>query len=196
MKRLICALLAPIILAGCVAPVGPIEVTRFAAPDASLARGVVQVQAAPGADGASIAFRSYAAAVARQLVRLGYTEQVAGRSSAQVAEIRVERQTYRPDRRRGPVSVGVGGSTGSYGSGVGLGVGIDLSGPPPEQTETRLFVQIKDRASGKAAWEGRANFVVRSDSPLADTALGAEKLAEALFRDFPGRSGETVLVKP
>jgi hypothetical protein len=28
---------------------------------------------------------------------------------------------------RGPVSVGVGGSTGSYGSGVGVGVGVNLN---------------------------------------------------------------------
>lgn len=192
MKRLPCAaVLAALLLSGCVAPVGPVEVTRFTAPDAALARGAIQVAPAPGVDGASLEFRSYAAAVARQLARLGYSEQ----PGAQVAEVRVERQTWRPDRRRGPVSVGVGGGTGGYGSGVGVGLGIDLSGPPPEQTETRLFVRIKDRASGKALWEGRANFIVRADSPLADTALGAEKLAEALFRDFPGRSGETILVK-
>lgn len=195
MKRLVCALSASLLLAGCVAPVGPVEVTRFTAPGTVPARTSIEVVPAPGADGASIEFRAYASAVARQLVRLGYSEQ-AGGAAREVVAVRAERQTYRPDRRRGPVSVGLGGSTGSYGSGVGLGVGIDLSGPPPEVTETRLFVQIKDRATGKAVWEGRAAFSVRADSPLADTSLGAEKLAQALFRDFPGRSGETILVKP
>jgi hypothetical protein len=43
-------------------------------------------------------------------------------------------------------------------------------------------------------WEGRANFTVRATSPLADTALGAPKLAEALFKGFPGQSGETIQV--
>ena len=54
---------------------------------------------------------------------------------------------------------------------------------------------IRDRASGQSLWEGRARFSVRSSSPLAQTQLGAPKLSEALFRDFPGRSGETILVK-
>ena len=43
--------------------------------------------------------------------------------------------------------------------------------------------------------EGRARFVVRSDSPLADTTLGSAKLAEALFKGFPGASGETIEVR-
>jgi len=45
-------------------------------------------------------------------------------------------------------------------------------------------------------WEGRASFAVRADSPLATTQLGAAQMAAALFKDFPGNSGETVLIKP
>jgi Domain of unknown function (DUF4136) len=195
-RPLAAAALTALALSACVAPVGPVEVTRFHAPGPSpLGAGPIAVEAAPGADGSSLEFSSYASAVARELVRLGYTERPPGAPSAQVALVRVERQTYRPDRRRGPVSVGVGGSTGSYGSGVGLGIGIDLSGPPPEQVETLLAVTIKDRASGQALWEGRASFTVKASSPLAGTHLGAAKLAEALFRGFPGRSGETIEVR-
>ncbi len=198
MKRLplAAAALACSALAGCVAPVGPVEVTRFHVPDlATLGRGAITVEPAAGQDGSSLEFRSYASAVARQLVLLGYSEQAAGSSSRQIAVVRIERQTWRPDRARGPVSVGVGGSTGSYGSGVGLGIGLDLSGPPPEQVETLLGVTIRDRASGKALWEGKASFAVRATSPLATTQLGAAKLAEALFAGFPGASGETIQVK-
>ena len=54
---------------------------------------------------------------------------------------------------------------------------------------------IKERASGKALWEGKATFTVRAASPLASTQLGAAKLAEALFKGFPGSSGETIQVK-
>ena len=61
--------------------------------------------------------------------------------------------------------------------------------------ETLLGVTIKDRASDKALWEGKATFTVRAASPLASTQLGAAKLAEALFKGFPGKSGETILVK-
>ena len=105
------------------------------------------------------------------------------------------RRTWQPERNRGPVSVGVGAGGGSYGSGAGVGIGIDLSGRPPAQTETQLGVMIKDRPGGRTLWEGRAQFIVRADSPLAQTDLGAAKLAAALFRGFPGNSGETILVK-
>jgi hypothetical protein len=155
-------------LAGCVAPVGPVEVTRFHVPDT--------------------------ARLGRQLTLVGYSEQVAG-AGDQVALVRLRRQTYHPQRQGGPVSVGVGGSTGSYGSGVGLGIGIDLSGPPPDLVETELAVTIKDRVSGQSLWEGRASFVVSAKSPLANSQLGAAKMAEALFKGFPGRSGETIEVK-
>lgn len=182
-------------LAGCVAPVGPVEVTRFHLPDtATLAQGSISVQPAPGMDGNSLEFRSYAAAVSRELVRVGYSEMVAG-ASGQVAEVRMARRSVQPGRTQSPVSVGVGGSTGSYGSGVGLGIGVNLSGPPPEQVETLLAVSIKERATGKVLWEGRASFSVKANSPLANTQLGAPKMAEALFQGFPGESGKTVLVK-
>lgn len=188
-----------LVLSGCVAPVGPVEVTRFHAPDtARLGRGAVSVEPAPGPEmtGAadSLEWRTYAAAVSRQLALAGYSEQMAG-SGEQVAYVRLQRQTYQPERNRNPVSVGVGGSTGSYGSGVGLGLGIDLSGPPPAVVETELAVTIKDRATGQALWEGRSSFSVSEKSPLANTQLGAAKMAEALFKGFPGNSGETIQVK-
>jgi hypothetical protein len=195
-RSLALAALAPLAaLSGCVAPVGPVEVTRFHLPDTSrLGHGAIAVEPAPGMVGDSLEFRSYAAAVARRLAQSGYSEQPAGRGD-QVALVRLQRQVYKPDRRRGPVSVGVGGSTGSYGSGVGLGIGFDRSGPPPDMVETELAVTIKDRATGLSLWEGRASFVVTAKSPLADTQLGAAKISEALFKDFPGRSGETIQVK-
>lgn len=182
-------------LGACVAPVGPVEVTRFHVADtAVLGRGTIAVISAPGTDATSLSFRAYQAAVMRELVRLGYTEAAPG-TATQLAELRLERRVYRPERSRSPVSVGLGGSTGSYGSGLGLGLGIDLSGRPKEQTETQIGVMIRDAASKDSLWEGRANFAVRSDSPLAGGELGAAKMAEALFKGFPGQSGETIEVK-
>jgi hypothetical protein len=183
-------------LGACVAPTGPIEVTRFHAPDiTALGKGTIAVEAAPGLDPGSLEWKTYQIAVARQLALLGYGEAAVGTPSTQVALLRLARQTYRPERSGSPVSVGVGGSTGSYGSGVGLGIGLNLSGRPPEQVQTELGVIIKDRASGTALWEGRASFQVKASSPLADTQLGAPKMAEALFAGFPGTSGETIEVK-
>ena len=196
MKRLAAVTLGLALLSGCVAPVGPVEVTRFHVPELSrLGRGSISVEPASGIDGQSMEYRTYAGAVARQLVLAGYAEQVAGRSSEQIAVVRVSRESFQPERAGSPVSVGVGGSTGSYGSGVGVGIGLNLSGPPPAQVRTQLSVTIRERASGAALWEGRASFTVRADSPMADTPLGAAKLAEALFAGFPGTSGETIQVK-
>ena len=194
--RLAALALGLAVLSGCVAPVGPVEVTRFHLPDtARLGHGSIAVEPAPGTPADSLEFRSYAEAVERQLTLLGYTDPPTGSASAQVAVVKVERDTYRQARSGSPVSVGVGGSTGSYGSGVGVGIGLNLSGPPPEQVQTRLSVTIRDRASGEVLWEGRASFTVRASSPMATTQLGAAKLAEALFKDFPGASGQTILVQ-
>lgn len=185
--------LALLALSGCVAPTGPVEVTRFHLPDTTaLAKGAITIEAAPGFDADSLEFKSYAAAVSRELQRIGYIEAVAGgRTRLHIAILSVERTNLGGEMRRSPVSVGVGGGTG----GLGVGVGVDLSGPPPEMIETRLAVTIRDRTTGQSLWEGRASFTVRSSSPMAQTQLGAAKLAEALFRDFPGTSGETVFVK-
>lgn len=182
-------------LAGCVAPTGPVEVTRFHVADVSpLGRGTISVEPAPGSDGKSIEWQTYQIAVMRQLAIAGYAEAAPG-MGAQVAQLRLERTRIRPERATSPVQVGLGGSTGSYGSGVGVGLGINLSPRPAEEVETRVSLTIRDRKSDAVLWEGRSSFTVRASSPLADTTLGAAKMAEALFKDFPGQSGETILVK-
>jgi hypothetical protein len=182
-------------VAGCVTPIGPVQVTRFHAADISpLGKGTISIEPAPGSDGNSIEWQTYRAAVMRQLERLGYTAADPG-AGAQVATLKVTRSTFKPGGGSGPVSVGVGGSTGSYGSGLGLGIGLNLSPKPKEQVATELAVSIKDRASGTTLWEGRASFTVTTASPLAGTALGAPKMSEALFLNFPGQSGETIEVK-
>lgn len=191
--RLLAALAAVSALSGCMAPTGPITVNRFHAPDVSrLGKGVIAVEPAPGMDGKSLELQSFEAAVTQQLQRVGYST---GDSGDQVALVRLSRSRYQPEKARNPVSVGIGGSTGSFGSGLGVGIGLDLSGRPPEQVETELAVTIRDRKTGANLWEGRASFTVSARSPMADTQLGAPKMAEALFRGFPGNSGETIEVR-
>ncbi len=181
-------------LAACVTPVGPVQVTRFHAADVTpLGKGAIAVEPAPGSDGNSLEWQTYRAAVLRQLVLLGYSQAGPG-TGAQVAYVKLSRTTLEP-QRSGPVSVGVGGSTGTYGSGVGLGIGLNLSPKPAAQIATDLAVVIKDRASATTLWEGRASFTVSSKSPLAGTALGAPKMSAALFQGFPGPSGATIEVK-
>jgi len=91
--------------------------------------------------------------------------------------------------------VGVGGSTGTYGSGVGMGIGINLGGGPREELDTRLGVMIRDKASDRTLWEGRASLTVSAKSDLANAQPNARALASALFREFPGNNGETTEVK-
>lgn len=197
MKARLLVLVPAALLAACQTYVGPVEVTRFhdAAALSRLSQGTIAVLPAPGfSDEQSLEQASYDAAVSRELQRVGYSLATAG-TSQQVAEVRVERFRMQPERGRGPVSVGVGGSTGSYGSGVGVGIGLDLSGRPKEQVTTQLSVMIRDAGTRATVWEGRASFTVAASSQLAQTQLGAAKMAEALFRGFPGNNGETIEVE-
>jgi hypothetical protein len=205
---------AAAMLAGCATPIAPVEVTRFHRLDATSAmaaatatpgsyRIVLTNPDAPNAGGGAggLEWDSYAAAVARQLDLMGYT--AVAPDAAQGSEVyRVTLSVERGERiaapARSPVSVGVGGSTGSYGSGVGVGVGINLGnligGGNREIIGTRIEVRLTRSGDTLPLWEGRAQTEVRSGTPAAQPGLAAQKLAEALFGGFPGRSGETITV--
>ncbi len=181
-------------LSGCVVPTGPVEVTRFnrAADGVIYGSGTYSVAVAgDAAAGQGLAASPYLAAVAREMQRLGYAEKVGG--SDVTAEVRVTSDRFEPERRS-PVSVGVGGSAGSYGSGVGLGVGINLGGGAKAQVETTLAVRIVRRSDNLVIWEGKASQAAKAGSPAAQPGIAASKLAEAMFKDFPGVSGETIRV--
>ena len=187
-------LLALSLLSACVVPTGPVEVTRFNRASEGVPYGNgsfgVEVAGESSAD-RSLSASPYVAAVTREMQRVGYRNQ-AGTSDV-VAEIRFGARMIRPERRS-PVSVGVGGSTGSYGSGIGLGVGINLGGGSAAQLQTTLAVRIIRRSDRLVIWEGTAVQSAKAGSPAAQPAIAASKLAEALFKDFPGVSGETIRV--
>jgi len=187
-------LLALSLLSACVVPTGPVEVTRFNRAAEGISYGNssfgVEVAGESAAD-RSLSASPYVAAVTREMQRVGYRNQ-AGTSDV-VAEIRFGATMIRPDRRS-PVSVGVGGSTGSYGSGIGLGVGITLGVGSAAQLQTSLSVRNIRRSDQLVIWEGTAVQSAKAGSPAAQPAIAASKLAEALFKDFPGVSGETIRV--
>ena len=194
MAKWFALLLTPLALAGCATAVPPVEVTRFHIGDQA-GRGFIAVEPLTLSDDTSIEYRSYAAAVGQELQRIGFTEQ-AGTGTQYIASVnymRGARDTM--GGGRSPVSVGVGGATGSYGSGVGVGIGINLSGPPKPIVVTQLNVQIKRRSDRTVIWEGRAVTEVKEGTAAAQPGMVASKLAEALFRDFPGVSGQTIKVK-
>ena len=72
--------------------------------------------------------------------------------------------------------------------------GFNLGGGPRRITDIEFAVRIDDAASGNALWEGRAIAAIPAKAPAAQPSLAAAKLAEALFKDFPGESGRTISV--
>lgn len=175
---------------------GPVEVTRFVAPDrAGLAQGTIALTFTDEVSNPGVR-AAFTAAVGAQLARLGYTLADTSAAAGQTAAIRTSRNpiTAAVENRRGPVNVGVGGQTGSYGSGVGLGVGVNLGGGregPAAMTE--LSVRIA-RPDGTSLWEGRAQMATGVKSPYSQIDASARALAAALFKDFPGGNGETVSI--
>lgn len=196
--------IAALLIAGCAtAPTGPAQVTRFHTIDMVVGGGMVRLDELSGT---SLADAPYRAAVAQALARAGYravTDEEARRAVATGsppplrAQFQVE--TARLDRARGGsgVGVGVGGSTGSYGSGVGVGVGLDLTRllrGPGHDTVVRLSVRLLPEGNATPLWEGRAETHVAARTATGQPAVVAERLANALFAGFPGRSGETITV--
>lgn len=184
------------LLPGCVSSfTGPVEVTRFVSQQrASLGQGTITIEF-PDAMENQRARDAFAAAVADQLAELGYRVVLDGSVRAdQVASVRTSRNALAAASSRGPVSVGVGGSTGTIGTGVGLGVGINLGGGQsgPNVT-TDLSVRISG-SDGTSLWEGRAQQATSVKSPYSDVDASARTLAAALFKDFPGGNGETVTI--
>ncbi|MXP10256.1 DUF4136 domain-containing protein [Pseudoblastomonas halimionae] len=195
--RIALALSAPFALAACAsAPwAGPTEITRFSAQTLDEApRGRIAVTIAPGEEAGGLAMQPYIDAVTRELAALGYDPVATGGS--QVAEVRAGRGALLADgSRRSPVSVGVGGSTGTYGSGVGVGIGINLGGGPRETVDTSMAVVIRDMDTREVLWEGRASFAATTNADEYEARNAADKLASALFAGFPGNSGETIEVE-
>lgn len=175
---------------------GPVEVIRFVAPErAGLGQGMIALSF-PDEVNNEAARSAFTAAVSAELTRLGYTLAAAPGPGVQTAVIRTTRTpiTATEQRGRGPVSVGAGGQTGSYGSGVGLGVGINLGGGSEgPAVSTELSVRI-NRPDGASLWEGRAQIETGVKSPYSAVDASARTLAAALFQDFPGGNGETVTI--
>ena len=179
-------------VSACVVPTGPVEVTRFNRVADRYIYGDGSYIATPAKAGDALSLSPYLAAVAREMQQIGYSEKLD--NSDVIAEVSVSvRKIEAP--QRSPVSVGVGGSTGSYGSGVGVGLGFDLGSlGNKERVQTTLSVRLLRRSDNLVIWEGRAEQSAGATSPAAQPGIAASKLASALFQGFPGKSGETVTV--
>lgn len=171
-------------LAGCVAAIPPVQVTRFHIAGAPAA-GPVAVEAGDKMSGDSLEFRTYAAAVQRELVRQGY-----GTQGPAVYRVTVQQtQSQRAVTAQSPVSIGLGGAVE-----LGLRPDLGMGGSNRIWIHTRLAVQMKRAADGVVVWEGRAETEAQQNAPASQPGLAADKLARALFQGFPGESGRTITV--
>lgn len=182
------AFLPLLALGACMTPTAPTEVTRFHLGQVN-ERGTVAVEPAPNAP-AGMEFGMYARAVEQELNRIGYAPVDGVGQSLYVAVVDVRSGT-RERQRNSPVSIGVGGGTGGWSSGVGGGVSFGLGGGSGLVVGTQVSVQLKRRSDQTIVWEGRA----RGEASERDSAGLAQRLAAALFRDFPGESGRTISVR-
>jgi hypothetical protein len=180
MKRLGTSLVVALALAGCAtqrgdggaSAAGGIDVTRTHLGQI-LARPQISVEPLNASDANNAEFRAFAGSVERQLARLGYTIAPNRPASEQIARVVVSH-----------------GSRAALTTGwpAGLGPASRL----PNGEATLLDVRIQRRSDGSTFWQGRAVTEHSAGAPRAETV---ERLAAALFRDFPGESGRTIRVR-
>ncbi len=195
------ALLAPVALAvsGCATTgprSGPTEVIRYNLGQ-PIAPGTVAVEPISGAAQVSPEYQMYADAVAAELGRLGFTPAPAGTSPQYFAAVGFNRVSRGEVRTPPRFSIGLGGGNfgGGRGGGVGLGGGVStgIGGKTLQAYSSELAVQLKRRSDGTIVWEGRAQRPSLS-GPDEQPIATAGRMANALFRGFPGESGITTTV--
>jgi predicted small secreted protein len=157
------------------ADAGGIEATRFHLGQ-PVAKGQIAVEAFDPADANMVEFPAYASSVNRQLTRLGWTVAPSNRQTEQVALIDVQQGS------RAALTARVGGA-----AAIGAGAANSVA--------TLLEVRIRRRSDGTVIWEGRAISEAPAAATGAQRTAAVEKLAEALFRDFPGESGRTIRLR-
>ena len=191
------ALFAIMLAAGC-ADMGNVppnlEVTRFHLGQ-PIARGEIAVEAANAADQGALEFQAIAAPVERELTRLGWNVTHGNGWTEQVALVHLDQEAREAPRSSG-LSIGIGGGGATFGRHSGVGVGVGGTIPVGARTTTvvgsRMSVRIQRRSDATVFWEGRADIQARGGTELAGKGPAADRLAAALFRDFPGESGRTI----
>jgi hypothetical protein len=161
---------------------GGVDVARFHLGE-PVARAQIAIEPFDKADGNRPEYPAYAAAVGRQLSRLGWTVAPTATASEQVALIDLEQGSREAVAALSAARIGRGVS------------GSAPAGTSANVTATLLEVAIRRRSDGTVFWEGRAVDEAPTGSARASRTSAVERLAEALFRDFPGESGRTIRVR-
>lgn len=128
----------------------------------------------------------FEAAVIDALAHGGYNTAAPGGTTDQIAELSFERTVVEPEAPpRKPVSGSMTVGMSNRGSMVGMAIMVDKTKPLSALLSTQLSIRIRDRASGKALWEGRATMLTREGDEDWDDQAIAGKLAAGLFDRFP-----------
>lgn len=191
------ALAAPALLMSACATTpsqGPIEVTRYHL-GTPIAANTVVAEPLSSSDRISPEYQIYLDAVLRQLGQLGYTRAPDNGTSAYIAGVSFRRVNQGAVRSGSPVSIGLGGGSFGRGGGVGAGIGFGLGGRQRDAITWELAVQLRRRSDSTVVWEGRAQSQSLEAPGEIPAQQNADRLAQALFRDFPGESGITTRVK-
>ena len=207
------ALAAPVALLGLSACATglPTEVSRFQAMPAPQGQSFVIVSANPKEEG-GLEFSQYASLVRNHLTGLGYTEAPSRQAATFVVEMDYgvddgrQRVVVTPDPFVRPWGYGYGyryrpyysryGYVGRYRSPFYYGWDdpFFFGGGDRVQAYTvytsHLELDIRRAGDGQKLFEGRAEARSRDDN-LQELV---PNLIEAMFTDFPGRSGETVRI--
>lgn len=199
MNLLLPIALATLTLAGCATAPG-IDTTRFHLGQ-PIARGSVAVTPLDAARASSLEYRSQAEVVGAALSRAGFTPAPALAQAEFVASFALAREYRAPAQRGSGLTIGIGGGVGGggyrSGGGVGGGVQFPVGEARGDQVEVNtLSLDLKRRSDGTLVWEGRASEEASGRAAEAEPNAAVTRLASALLSDFPGRSGQTVRVKP
>lgn len=191
------AVFAAIALAGC-ATTPTAEVTRFhlggPIPSDTI-RVVASTDPVTPGTAVPLEFRTYAAVVAQDLARQGFRPVETGRT-AYLAILNVQQTTRAGIPQPAPFRIGIGGGTSSGNVGIGGGVNVPIGSP--RNTDVRvnvLGVRIRRESDNTAVWEGRAVQEIPASAQGSNLSAAVPALSGALFSEFPGESGRTVIVK-
>lgn len=177
---------------------GRVDAAHFVAEDAGDALGHGPIAVVPKPDDAGNLTKQserayYEAAVVDELVKAGYDTTRPDPEGGQIAEVRIVRETLVPqETKRKPVSGEVMVGASNRGTMTGMAVAVDLSKPKKALVSTRLEARVRDRATGKPLWEGRAEIATREGDGKWTEQMIAGRLAAALFADFPNPSDDRV----
>ena len=153
---------------------------------ASLGHGTVAVIAAPGSGAEEREQATYEAAIVDQLAKAGYDTAHPDPKGGQITEVSIVHDMLVPaEEQHKPLSGAMSAGVSNHGSMMALSLNYDATKPRGALINTHVEIRIRDRATGAALWEARADMATREgDAHWSDTII-ATRLAAALFAQFP-----------